>query len=294
MIKYIFLDNWVFSSLNNDEYARILASLITKNQYTILVTSSLIAELYNPKWEEAGELDRGIHAAKFLSNHPCVIVDPIKVFEEEYKFFPDSLSSLPVALDLKAMSPELRLMSILGLLRRNKIFLDQGKDVQKWQEGINKHKKTWLLTVKDTIENAKRAGYLEEDKFHNLKCPKGNCEVFLLWLDLRLVSNYASDDFSKKLAEIKRRGGRLPKMIGARTTSLCFYYAYVDIDPTNRIRIKGSDIVDIYHFGLLPYSAAFTADTDMQKVLKRVAKEMDISHCSIFTPNMIVNGNKNP
>jgi len=286
MTKYIFLDNWVLSKLHNDEYAHTLSSLITKNQYTILVTSSLIAELYNPKWEEAGELDRGLQAAKFFSNYPCVIVDPIKVFEEEYKFFPDNLSSLPVALDLKVMTPELRLMSILGLLRRDQIFLDQGKAAAKWQEGINKHKKIWLLTVKDIIENAKRAGYLEEDNFHNLKSTKGNLEVFLLSLDLRLVSNYDSEDFSKKLAEIKRRGIRLPKMIGARTTSLCFYYAYVDIDPTNRIRNKGSDIVDIYHFGLLPYSAAFTVDNDMQKVLKRVTKEMDMNRCSIITPNM--------
>ena len=91
------------------------------------------------------------------------------------------------------------------------------------------------------------------------------------------------------LAEIKKRGGRLPKMMGARTTSLCFYYAYVNVDPANRIRNKGSDIVDIYHFGLLPYSTAFTVDTDMQRVLKKVSKEIDISHCSILTPNMIAN-----
>ena len=67
MTKYLFLDNWVYSKLHDDEYSHKLASLISMNQYTILVTSSLMAELYNPKWEEAGELDRGINAARFLS-----------------------------------------------------------------------------------------------------------------------------------------------------------------------------------------------------------------------------------
>jgi hypothetical protein len=76
-------------------------------------------------------------------------------------------------------------------------------------------------------------------------------------------------------------------MKGIRVTSLCFYYLYVDVNPSNLVKTQGSDIIDIYHFCLLPYSRYFTVDKSMKRILKRVAKEIDISNCIILTPESL-------
>ena len=101
MDKYIFLDNWVFSHLTDASFSSRLSVFIRKRNYTILLTSTLLSELYNAKWQEAGDRDRGFKAVSFIRNHPSVIVDPKRVFDSEYIHFPKSINVIPIELDLK-------------------------------------------------------------------------------------------------------------------------------------------------------------------------------------------------
>ena len=128
----------------------------------------------------------------------------------------------------------MRYEAILRFLHRDPMYLNQDKDVGKWQEDIYVHKSGWLEAVQKIIDKAVENGYLE--RVENIyRCKEGMKEVLLFWLDVRLANSYKSNSFNDKLEEAKLKGLRHAKMKGARVTSLCFYYAYINIDPSNKI-----------------------------------------------------------
>jgi hypothetical protein len=136
MSKYIFLDNWVYSLLTDTENERRLSAFLSHQGYTILTTSLSFVELYNPNWEQAGEKDRMNRTAKFLSRNPSVIVDPQKVWEAEFKTYPNPLSLLPIELDLENISDKLRSLTLLAFLKGDNLFVQQGKNIEHGENGM--------------------------------------------------------------------------------------------------------------------------------------------------------------
>ena len=85
------------------------------------------------------------------------------------------------------------------------MYLNQDKDVGKWQEDIYVHKSGWLEAVQKIIDKAVENGYLE--RVENIyRCKEGMKEVLLFWLDVRLANSYKSDSLNDKLEEAKLKG----------------------------------------------------------------------------------------
>jgi hypothetical protein len=287
MDKYIFLDNWVFSRLLDDSFSSRLSGFIRKRNYTILLTSTLLTELYNSKWQEAGDRDRGLKTVRFISKHASVIIDPKKVFDSEYLHFPKGLNIIPVELDLKTIEDELRPETLLGILRRDPLFLNQGRDIEKWNNGLNEIKRTWLTDAKRIMDHALQNGVLKQDQKGEIIVDVAAKEIALTSLDLRLSDNPDTDSFLSKASTRKNKMGKLPRLRGTRIVSLCYWYTFIEIDKANKLRQQGSDIVDHYHLGLIPYCSAFTLDTNMSRLLEYVAKDIDISRCDLYTPRTL-------
>lgn len=287
MKKYIFLDNWVFSRLTDDNFFKKLSSFLKANDYTILLTSQLITEIYNPNWENSAERDRGLKAADFISKHSCVIVETTKIFELEYSSFPKNLNIIPVDFDFNKVEDNLRLETFLGLLRRNQVFLDQGKDIGRWDVNLRDVKGKWFDDVDGIIQHAIQDGTLKKDPNGNFIKDSGQKEVFLTSLDLRLVENVDVSLFLAKASKYRNKTGKLSRMRGARITSLCIWYTYIEIDETNKLKRSGSDIVDYLHLSLIPYCSAFTVDNTMYKLLGYVGRDINISNCKIYTPQTL-------
>jgi hypothetical protein len=91
------------------------------------------------------------------------------------------------------------------------------------------------------------------------------------------------------LQQLKRRE---KPITGIRLTSLCFWYFYVDVISSNKPRISGSDIGDIYQSSFIPYSSVFTADRTMSKILGRVRQNDFPNMCKIMTKNELANSLK--
>ena len=109
MPKYLFLDNWVLADYTRLDTQPLLSELIRKNDYTILISGLTATELYNPGWQKAETTDRTIRAARFLSQHPCAIVRPERVFRSEMERFPTELRQLPVELTLDDLPSQHRI-----------------------------------------------------------------------------------------------------------------------------------------------------------------------------------------
>jgi hypothetical protein len=287
MNKYIFLDNWVFSHLPDASFSSRLSAFIRKRNYTILLTSTLLTELYNSKWQEVGDRDRGLKTVSFISNHASVIVDPKKVFNSEYLHFPKNLNIIPIELDLKAIKDELRFEALIGLLRRDPLFLNEGKAIEKWSNNLNEMKRTWLNDAKQIIDHALQNGMLKQNAKGDFIVDIASKEVALISLDLRLPDNPDTDSFLRKASIRKSKTGKLPHLRGTRIVSSCYWYTFIEIDKANKLKQQGSDIVDHYHLGLIPYCSAFTVDTNMSRLLEFVAKDIDISHCDLYTPRTL-------
>ncbi len=287
MDKYIFLDNWVFSKLLDDSFSHRLSAFIRKRNYTILLTRELVTELYNPNWQEAGYRDRGLKVASLVDNCPCVIVHPKKVFNSEYDNFPKNLNIIPIELDLKTIKDGFRPEALLRVLRRDSQLLEQGIDIEKWSNDLKVDKDSWLDSANQITNNALENGTLKQNEAGEFIVGDKEKEVFLTSLDLRIFDNLNIDAFLAKALARKNKTGKLPRLRGTRITSLCHWYAYVEIDKANRLKRQGSDIVDYYHLGLLPYCSAFTVDTSTSRLLEYIAKDVDISHCDFHTPKTL-------
>ena len=286
MNNYIFLDNWVFSLLRDPEVAAGLASFIRFNGLTVLLTSLSMVELYNPGWEGAQEgEERGAVAAQFLARVPCVVVNTSKIWEMEVAAHLSPLNDLPFELDLAELSADLRGPTLLRFLRRDDLFLKQGKDIRIWSLEYEEAKKSWLSDVENIIENACRQGNLKRgkaDKFRDLESTR---DIFLFSLDFRHAKHLNIDTL---IADLQRtRAGIRPGLTSVRLSSLCFWYSYIDVDKANQPKRRGSDIGDFQQISLLPYCSVFTTDGTMYKTLQRVRDRVVPVNCQVFSKALL-------
>jgi hypothetical protein len=288
MPKYIFLDNWVLSRLTSGDSGSRLVSLLKSNNYTGLITSLSMVELYNPGWEAAPEKDRTVRAIDFLSKIACVIVDPHKVFRSELHLYPYALKALPVELDLQALSDTQRAQTLLQFMRRDILFLKQGKDIKAWYESYETLKNNWLRDAKSIVDYACGSGSLKQNKKGGFIDLKHSKEGFLLSLDLRHTdSTEEKDEVLAKIIAQKSQGNWLD-LITIRMTSLCFWYTYVETDPANMPPHKPSDIGDYYHIGLIPYCSAFTIDNSMLKLVQRFREQQLLGQCELLNKAKLI------
>lgn len=275
--RYIFLDTWVFSLLSNPVSADALAQFVHAGGFTVIITGALLIELYNPSWQNATSLERGELATTFIARSPSVIIDPAEIWDRELDANLSPLPTLPVKLDLKDLSAEHRKITLLALLRRDPLFLNQGQDIEEWRRETAELKGGWLQTVERIIDHACRADRLRRDASGSFIDKEALREIFLISLDLRRAKREMIDSI---LANAK------PKLLQAtavRTSSLCFWYLYIDIDPANRPKHRGSDIVDIFHASLLPYCRVLTIDQSMHRTLLRTGALALFPNCRLLT-----------
>jgi len=286
MPRYIFLDNWVFSLVRNPKLATGLIAFIRSNGLTVIITSLSMTELYNPGWKEGGASERGAAAAKFLARIPCVIVSPVRVWEMEIAANLCPLSALPVELDLAELSEDLRAAALLGFLRRDSLYLQQGKDIQAWSLEYEETKKRWPSSVANIIENACHNDDLRRDKKGRFTDLSSTREVFLLSLDLRLAERAAIDSIIADLVRRKKEG-QVNRLTSIRLSSLCFWYSYVEIDKNATPKHGNSDIGDFHQISLLPYCSAFTTDGAMYNMLQRIHEQVVPAKCEVMTKRLL-------
>jgi hypothetical protein len=286
MNSYIFLDNWVFSLLRDRELAAGLALFIKSQGLTVLNTSLSMVELYNPGWEGAQKgKERGDAAARFLASVPCVIVNPSRVWEMEVAAYFSPLAELPHELDLAELPADLRGPTLLRFLRRDELFLKQGKDIQIWSLEYEEFKKSWLSDIEMIIEKACLNGYLKRDKNGKFKDLERTRDIFLFSLDFRHAD---PRDIDNIIEGLKRTRTEHPsRLTSVRLSSLCFWYSYIDIDPANQPKRQRSDIGDFQHISLLPYCSVFTADGTMYKTLRRIRDRVIPVNCEVMTKSLL-------
>ncbi len=281
MSKYIFIDNWVLGRLTDKEFCDHVVKYIVSNGYVVILNSLSLTELYNPNWKDG---DRTETAAKFYSLVPCVVVDPAKVKEAEIANNLNRLDELPVEMDLRNIKPEERKKLLLGALRGDPIFLKQGVDISKWDQGYKKEKSEWLSNVDKIIGHAIENKTIKKNKKARKHIGSADKETFLLSLDMREVPPIRFDlVFNYRLSKIKS----LEPCSGTRFSSLLFWYLYVDEDPSNKIKHGGSDIGDIHQMSLIPYCDVFTLDKSMFKLVGRVKSESNISNIQLLTKKQL-------
>lgn len=285
MSHYIFLDNWVFSLLRDPEAGACLTAFVRSNGFTVLLTSLSMVELYNPGWQRAETDERGAAAVRFLASVPCVIVDPLRVWEMEVAAHLSPLQALPLQLDLSDLSDNVREETLLRFLRRDEFFLQRGPDIQAWSLGYEGIKKSWLSDVANIIEKACGRGHLKRDKTGRFTELEDTKEVFLFSLDFRHADGH---DVDAILGDVLQRvlAGR-QRLTSVRLSSLCFWYSYVDVDKANRPKLRGSDIGDIYHISLLPYCSTFTTDGTMYRTLQRIRERVVPVNCQVMTKHLL-------
>ena len=167
------------------------------------------------------------------------------------------------------------------------MFLNQGKDIEKWSNDIKKLKISWLEDAKRNIADALQKGMLKQNENGDFIVDTVSKEVALTSLDLRFPDNPDINSFINKASIRKKKTGKLPQLRGTRIISLCHWYTFIEIDKANRLKQQGSDIIDHYHLGLIPYCSAFTVDTNMSRLLEYVSKDVDLSRCDLYTPRTL-------
>lgn len=288
MPGYIFLDNWVLSDYTKDNKRHLLSEFIRKNNYSILVDSLSFTELYNPQWQNSKENDRTARVAEFLGQHSCVIVNPQNVWQSEFEAFPGRVKHLPVQLNLDDIPIPHRTPALLMFLRRDEIFLQQGKDIAQWATGYESVKASWPNDVNQIIEHACNTGVLtrnQNGKFTKLKYCK---EKFLRTLDGRHLEQHFSSTERQSLQITMKdvEDGVTSELPSVRSSSLYFWYAYIEVDKAYPMKRKGSDIGDYYQMSLIPYCAAFTVDTTMYRLARRVLAATNYK-CEILNKELL-------
>lgn len=185
MNQYIFLDNWVLSDYTKPDRQPYLSKYLEKNRFTVIIDSLSLTELYNPGWQNAQDGDRTARATDFLSRHPTIIVDPVKLFRAEIENYPNLVHTLPIELDLEILPVERRKQTLKLFLQGDPLFINQGKDIKVWCQNCEKLMSDWLKDIDNIIDKASDSGLLTRDKagkFTQLEIGK---EKFLLTLDRR-------------------------------------------------------------------------------------------------------------
>ncbi len=241
-----------------------------------------MVELYNPGWQDAQGVDRTQMASKFYSSVPCVVVNPSDVWDAEIKNHLDPLDDLPTLLDLREIDDAWREEAVLSFLRTDSLYLQQGKNIREWADTYRQLKERWLYDVDEIIDHACSIGNLARDSQGRLIHLADKKELFLFSLDLRRAPSQEVDAIIGH--QVKRRLQRGSMSLSSvRLSSLVFWYLYVDIDPSNKVRTQGSDIGDLYHLSLLPYCNAFTVDKSMHQLLMRIKEPFKPIQCKVLT-----------
>lgn len=288
MPSYIFLDNWVLSDFTGEDWKDRLSKFIHRNNFTILINGLSATELYNPGWKQAGGSDRTSRVAKFLSQHPCAVVNPEKVFRAEFENYPEKLAYAPVELNLDDLPNTHKGHALLSVFRGDKFLLENGIDIKKWVEGYRNLKGTWLKDAGSIIEHACETGTLKRNdsgQFIDLAKSK---DKFLNSLDMRLLSLFSAEEreaLGTKIINLLLGGTE--ELPAVRFSSLCFWYAYMDTDKAYPMKRKGSDIGDFFQMSLVPYCSAFTADKTMYRLLARVMSEVR-QECRIYNRDSLI------
>lgn len=269
MSAYAFLDTWVLSDYTKPATYDLLSAWIRREGLTVVVTSLSLTEFYNPQGSHG---DRATRVARFLGSHQTCIVDPVRVWHDEVMSYPAPLRALPVALDLERVSAEHRATALELFLRRDTLYLAQGKDVAAWSENYAKEKAGWLAEVERLIDRGVASGLLVRNGEGKLDARASNKEEFLCSLDRRLAVGQAWQLPVQTLVDLMVNAGtaRLPAI---RMSSLAFWHAYVEADAAFPMRRSGSDLGDILHLSLLPYCVVFTMDKNMHRMVQRIARD---------------------
>jgi hypothetical protein len=225
--------------------------------------------------------DRVARATAFLAAHRTVVVDPRTLVRAELQHYPISLEVLPLELDLGDLPAAQRARALELLLRRDDIYVSQGKDIRQWARGYKQLKGDWLATVERIIQDAISAGTLSVDQNGSFRDLRSSKEDFLVALDRRHFGSLSTEEREALGSEL------MPLFLGAtkdlpaiRLTSLCFWYGYVDVEKTDMLRRSGSDIGDFLQLCFAPYCLFFTLDTTMWRLMRRV--EVDQPARSVF------------
>ncbi|HVT60822.1 MAG TPA: hypothetical protein VHR45_20795 [Thermoanaerobaculia bacterium] len=280
MSSFAFLDTWALVRYTKPDAYDHLSGWVHRTGLTVLVNSLSLIELYNPRGSQD---DRCARVARFLGRHSCAIVKSTRVFDTELKAFPQSLSGLPIELDLNDIPAEHRVQALELFLRRDRLYLQQGKDIKEWAAEYEKTKSEWSADVSKILEHACKEGVLHRDRRGRLRDLAASKEAFLQSLDLRHLTGLTRvelEGLGPALVDLVTGGGTA-KLPAIRTSSLCFWYAYVDTDPAFPMKRKGSDLGDFLQMSLLPYCTIFTADTTMDRMLKRILSELPTS-CTVL------------
>jgi hypothetical protein len=287
MNRYIFLDNWVSGLLEDERFESALRTYLLREGYTVLVSSLSLTELYNPGWKTKRDRDRTVRAAELYAEVPTVVVNPRRLWEEEIHNNLSRLDDLPLELAFKDIIGEHRKRVVLMFLRADRSFVQHGRDIRDWASSYKRDKESWLDDVQRIIDDACMAGNLASDENGKLVQLDEHKELFLDFLDLRLAP---ADRISAipKTPTSHRRGDTVG-LTAVRFGSLIFWYLYVNVDPSNRIKHQPSDIGDIYHLSLLPYCEAFTADKPMQRLLQRIDYPGWPTSCKIMDQGQLRN-----
>jgi hypothetical protein len=282
MVNYIFLDNWALSDFTKEDNQHLLSKFICRNDYKLLFNGLSAVELYNPGWQHTQGDDRTTRVARFLSQHPCAIVRPEKVFKAEIESFPAKIESPPVELDLDDLPPQHRIPALLSILRDDNLLREHGIDIKQWVADYDKVKTSWLIDAEQIIEHACDTGVLARDKNGRFIDLEKSKEKFLVTLDRRhfsLLSSEERHNLGAKVIDLFM--GATRTLPAVRFSSLCYWYTYIDTDKAYPMRRKGSDIGDFFQISMIPYCSAFTVDATMYRLVHRVMPE--VNHvCRIY------------
>ena len=251
MPKYIFLDTWLLIKYTRPDIVDSLAKYIKQNQYTIIISSLQLGELYNEEWQEQDEQERGARVVRFLSGQHCVVVDPASIWRHEYLTYPNRLSRMPIELDLAKVPNISQAEALLRFLRRDEVFLKMGKDIAAWAKGYGAAKEGWSTDKDSIIEDGVNGGELVRDGKGGFRARDDAMkQQFLFRLDMRGLEDISPAELGASGYSLNRYiDGVFGKGIllrGIRLTSLGFWYKYIEFDPTARPKETGSDLGDIY------------------------------------------------
>jgi hypothetical protein len=277
MPKYIFLDTNILSDYTKKHKFNALSQFVQRNDYTIVVNSLLLVELYNEGWEGGDDDERGARIVRFLGSQHCVIVDPMKLWHHEFSALPERLKRMPIELDLDCIPDLPKAHALLNFLRRGQIFLDMGKDIAEWANNYSAAKQGWLSDKQRIIENGCNQGHLQLEA--DGRCTVLERQQFLASLDLRL---YPTEGGKVSDTEFHRYLTGLSHMRAVRLTSLAFLYKYIEYDPQAKPRDDGSDLGDIYFMSVLPWCAVYTTDKNMLATVRQAALEAKCTSCRIL------------
>lgn len=288
MPKYIFLDTWLLDDYTKADKVDTLAVFIARNQYTVVISSLLLTELYNEKWEGEGEKERGWRIVNFLSGQQYVIAHPEAIWQQEFQSYPNHVKRLPIEPDLDHIPTIPRAQALLRFLRRDQIFLDMGKDIATWATGYKDAKTSWLADAAAVIEDGITSGELIRDgKGHVTARDDALKQQYLFRLDMRLCEgisydgSHISDDVLQPYIEGVFRDKILLRAV--RLTSLAFWYQYVGFDPTFRPKQGGSDLGDILYTSFIPWCATYTTDSKFIAAVRQAAVEAKCTSCKILS-----------